>query len=161
MRSHSCANCTIKVGIFGKLSELGRPTWFQKISNKSIIVRFSFIWMFQWSWTFLAWATKPVFRLGLSLKYGAISQYDFKTLTSTLYSWTFLARCGATSISTGFISVNWCDQYFDWVYFSKLTISRNIISRPLTRPYVTWCDVFQRNHRVHTRNVHDQCFSNA
>ena len=26
--------------------------------------------------------------------------------------------------------VMWCNQYFDRVYFSKLTMSRNIISRP-------------------------------
>ena len=28
----------------------------------------------------------------------------------------------------------WCDQYFNWVYFSKLTISRNIISRSWPDP---------------------------
>ena len=37
--------------------------------------------MNQWSWTFLVRTTKPVFRLGLFLKYGTISQDDFKALT--------------------------------------------------------------------------------
>ena len=37
--------------------------------------------------TFLARATKPVFWLGLFLKYGTISQYDFKALTRSYVSW--------------------------------------------------------------------------
>ena len=61
-----------------------------------------------WSWTFLVWATKPVFWLGLFLKYGSISQYDFKALT---------------------------------------------------RPYVKWRNVFQGNHCVRARNVHDHLLS--
>ena len=40
-------------------------------------------------------------------------------------------------------------------------ISRNIMFRVLTRPLVRWRDVFEGNHRVHARNVHDQCINNV
>ena len=52
-------------------------------------------------------------------------------------AWTFLARCGATSISTGFI-------YNISLYNFKA----------LTRPYVKWRDIFQGNYDVRVRKVH-------
>ena len=50
----------------------------------------------------------------------------------------------------------WRDQYFDWVYSSKLATSHNRIASPWPRPYVRWHDVFQGNHRAHAKKVHAQ-----
>ena len=68
-----------------------------------------------------------------------IINFVFYTLILPQWAWTILARCGATSISTGFI----------------YNISLHNL-KALTRPYVKWRDVFQGNYDVRARIVHGQ-----
>ena len=67
------------------------------------------------------------------------AEISFKCIGSIQWVWTILARCGVTSILTGFICNISLYNY-----------------KALTRPYVKWHNVFQGNYDIRMRIVHAQ-----